>query len=245
MDEMEFAEVPDDCKIATPAPTEMTIVEQERRDVVENEIDANLAKGRAAYLAVGKGLAEILECRLYREDYPSFEEYCQDFWGISDSLAYKWAAAWRVAQNLADDVADMPILAWNMLDGFNPSHARKLSRLPPEQQVEAWSRAKEIQETPTAKVIGQVVEQFQDEFAAVDDMTKDEELDYLQRAEKAVGDAYEASKRFGKRLWLEKQIRKIDNYCGEVLPELREPLDKIRQICAAIEPPETQAPGTA
>jgi len=122
MDEMEFAEVPDDCKIAKPAATAMTLAEQERRDAVENDIDANLAKGRDAYLAVGKGLAEILESRLYRSDYASFEEYCQDFWGISDSLARKWVDAWRVATNLAEDVADMPILSWNMLEGFNPSH---------------------------------------------------------------------------------------------------------------------------
>jgi len=240
MDEMEFAEVPDDCRVAKTAGTAMTLAEQERRDIVENDIDANLGKGRDAYLAVGKGLAEILESRLYRSDYTSFEEYCQDFWGISDSLARKWADAWRVASNLAEAASDMPILAWNMLDGFNPSHARKLARLPAEQQVEAWSTAKAASETPTAKALGKVVEQLGVEYANVNDMTKDEELDYLQRAEKAVGDAYDEAKRFGTAQWVLKQDRKIERRCADVLPEIQEHLAKIRQICEAIQPPTAE-----
>lgn len=189
--------------------TVMTISEQERRDALENELDAALGVGRQAYLTVGRCLAEILDSRLYRSDYTTFEDYCTDFWGFSESLARRWADAYRVAKNLTADEEECPLLTWDALIGFQPAHAAVLKRLPADRQVEAWTAAKAVTPTPTAAMLDQVVKKHEAEFAAIDGMTKEEELKFQQTAEKEFDEAYIATKRVAWASMAEKKLHGI------------------------------------
>lgn len=55
-------------------------------------LDEVVVKFRQAFLDVACALREILERRLYREDFPTFEAYCSSR-GISRQHGYRLAAA--------------------------------------------------------------------------------------------------------------------------------------------------------
>lgn len=170
--------------------TELTIAEQKRRDVLEREIDVAMKRGREAALTIGRCFAEILETRLYRDDYVRFEDYAKDFWGVSESLARRWADASRIAKNLAgDDARESDVLFWGSLEGFRTDHARVLKPLPPAAQKATWEAAKAASPTPTAAMLSEVAKRFKPEAARIATMTTAEEIDYLSRREKATNEA--------------------------------------------------------
>ncbi|WP_101790856.1 hypothetical protein [Nonomuraea indica] len=72
--------------------------EQERADLATCE--AALDGLRLAWWAAGKALQTIRDARLYRADYPSFEEYCTDRWDMSRRQADRLIAAWPLAEQL-------------------------------------------------------------------------------------------------------------------------------------------------
>lgn len=70
----------------------------ERSDLVvcEQAIDTL----RVAFWAAGRALQVIRDGRLYREVYSSFDEYCEERWGIQRSYAHKLIRAWPLAERL-------------------------------------------------------------------------------------------------------------------------------------------------
>jgi hypothetical protein len=88
---------------ALPAPYEAlgdspNLVDVERDDLAACE--AAIDNLRIAYWAAGKALQVIRDARLYRADYPTFEEYCEQRWDMSRSYANRLIRAWPLAERL-------------------------------------------------------------------------------------------------------------------------------------------------
>lgn len=96
-------------------------------EVIRRELDS--------FLQVAEALLEVRKERLYRERYPTFEEYCERQWDMSARRARQILAASQVVENLRlpENVgAVLPV---------TESQARPLSRLAPEEQRPAWDAA--------------------------------------------------------------------------------------------------------
>ena len=90
---------------------------------LEQQVEDNLT----GFLKAGQALAEIHERRLYRADYPSFEKYLADRWGISRARGYQLIAAVEVSTRV---------------DIENEKQARVLAGHPVEAQREVVAQAK-------------------------------------------------------------------------------------------------------
>jgi DNA adenine methylase len=114
----------------TPSgPADLTA--KERRDLARLESIIQTAHRTA--LEEARALRVIRDQRLYRQNHPTFDAYCQSRWKMSRCHAYRlcdWAA---LVQHFVANGDNFPRLE---------SHARPLIRLTLEQQLSAW---KEVQ----------------------------------------------------------------------------------------------------
>lgn len=118
--------------------------------------------GLETYMKVGYALMEIRDNRLYRKEFKTFEDYCQEKWGRSRRWAYHMIEASSVAGILQNVNHGSQIPE-------TERQARPLTKLEtPEQQSEAWSNAVANSETgkPTAKEVNQEVEKILRELKA-------------------------------------------------------------------------------
>ncbi|MHB1350078.1 MAG: hypothetical protein ACYCYR_09415 [Desulfobulbaceae bacterium] len=138
--------------------TPLSVREEKRLAELEQIIQDNFR----GFVAVGQALAEIRDSRLYRVDYPTFEDYCRDLWDMSHRRADQLIAAKSVIDNLTTIVVTdgrdnlgtiVPKSDDNLAtivatpDGeksidilpANEAQARELARLQPEEQVKVWS----------------------------------------------------------------------------------------------------------
>jgi hypothetical protein len=104
----------------------LTAPEEERLYQCEEII----SRGIKTFVDVGKALAEIKNSKLYRLNYPTFEEYCRDKWLLSRSQVYNYISAGEVMENLSTMVDILPLPQ-------NERQARPLTELEPELQIEA------------------------------------------------------------------------------------------------------------
>ena len=142
--------MPDRQMIDISKKQELAPQEKNRLQELEGTIKTNLK----AFYEVGSALAEIRDSRLYRETHKTFEDYCRDRWDMKRDYAYKMIASSNVYKNLdVDNCIHKP---------FTESQARPLTKLEPEQQVEAWQQA--VETAPdgkvTAKHVKEVVNQI-------------------------------------------------------------------------------------
>ncbi|MGW2161861.1 hypothetical protein [Nonomuraea sp. NPDC001699] len=89
--------------LALPAPYEAlgdstNLIDVERDDLAACE--TAIHNLRIAYWAAGKALQVIRDARLYRADYPSFEDYCEQRWDMGRSYANRLIRAWPLAERL-------------------------------------------------------------------------------------------------------------------------------------------------
>lgn len=92
--------------------------------VVEKHLDS--------FLAVGKALAEIRSSRLYRQHFPTFEQYVKERWGLARSRADELIRSTSCAELLAANGVELPA-------NTTEAVVRPVSMLPsPELQVQAW-----------------------------------------------------------------------------------------------------------
>lgn len=90
-----------------------------------------IKRGSKVFIAVSEALMEIRDKRLYRENYPTFDEYCKEKWGFTARHGQRLLAAKEVTDNVR------PI-------GRIPDHesqARPMVGLPAETQREVWREA--------------------------------------------------------------------------------------------------------
>jgi hypothetical protein len=115
----------------------------ETRALAERE--AVIERGLATFVDVGTALAEIRDDRLYRAEHGTFEDYCRERWGFSDSRARQMIAAAQTVTNVT--VAGLPAPA-------NEGQARELARVPADRRAEVWRETVERTDgKPTAAAI--------------------------------------------------------------------------------------------
>ena len=64
------------------------------------QLETDIGEGLKTFMKVGTALLEIRDARLYRQDYNTFEEYCQERWNLSKTHSNRLIAASEVVQNL-------------------------------------------------------------------------------------------------------------------------------------------------
>ena len=52
-----------------------------------SELETKISMGMKTFVEVGNALLEIRDNRLYRESHKTFEDYCQEKWGMTDRRA--------------------------------------------------------------------------------------------------------------------------------------------------------------
>ncbi len=121
--------------------TEGMLIPSDKKRLAELEV---LIKDNfLAFYQVGCALAEINQKRLYRETHDTFEDYCSALWDIARRTAYQYIEASAVVENVRRG-AQIELLPQN------ERQARALTKLTPEQQVEAWQKA--VETAPEGKI---------------------------------------------------------------------------------------------
>lgn len=100
-----------------------------------------IANGLQTFYEVGTALADIRDSRLYRQQYRTFEDYCDQRWGMQRAHAYRLIEAAEVRENLSPMGDILPA---------NERQTRPLTELEPEAQRLAWEVVKET--APQGKV---------------------------------------------------------------------------------------------
>lgn len=121
-----------------------------------------IQRGLETFIEVGNALSQIRDRRLYAQSHQSFEEYCKERWGLKQSRAYQLMDAAQTIENLSQSstIVELP---------KNEAQCRPLTKLPPEQQAEAWQEA--VQSAPNGKVTAAHVQQIVEEkFSQVEDI---------------------------------------------------------------------------
>lgn len=90
-----------------------------------------IERGLNTFYDVGHALSEIRDSRLYRIASPTFEDYCQERWGMSRRRGYELIAAAAVVDNVRNSAQTLPA---------NEAQANELAGLEAETQAEVWQK---------------------------------------------------------------------------------------------------------
>src|SRR5262249_16640067 len=66
------------------------------------ELEVVIERGVKAFIEVGNALLEIREKRLYKEKYPTFEEYLDQRWGLKRQRGYELMEAAQIATAVSE-----------------------------------------------------------------------------------------------------------------------------------------------
>lgn len=66
------------------------------------QLEATIERGMQTFVEVGLALMEIRDGRLYRAEYGTFEEYCQERWGWERRHAYRLIDAAAAVENVSN-----------------------------------------------------------------------------------------------------------------------------------------------
>ena len=109
-------------------PEPLTTVERRKY----NDLDGIVEKGLQTFAEVGGALSIIRDQRLYREDFGTFEAYCQARCGWTDRRARQLIDAHEVVVGLLESGTTVPV---------SEGQARELVAVPVEQRAEVWKEA--------------------------------------------------------------------------------------------------------
>lgn len=171
------------------------------------QLEATIKHGLASFYEVGNALSAIRDMRLYRSEFKTFEEYCQDRWGFQRHYANRLIASAKVVEDLVPT-------------GTKPEServAREVAKAPEDKRQEVWQQAIERSGgKPTAAEVKAVVAEIceEEEESEEDDRPTDEEVSIARHALRAlISDAIEAWHSGG-------YLGAIDVKISEVLREL-------------------------
>jgi DNA adenine methylase len=122
----------------------------ERKEL--NQLEAVIVDAIKLQLDAAQALLRIRNCRLYRAEYDTFEEYCRCRWNMSREHGRRLCNWAEVSANLdanATNGGKLPL---------HESHARPLARLTPQQQHIAWHEIKKLPQ-PDARLIEKVCDE--------------------------------------------------------------------------------------
>lgn len=109
------------------------LVATDRKDFAR--LDGAIAKGLATFVEVGRALLEIRDRKLYRENYVTFEQYCEQRHQLTKSYA------WRLIES-AEVVEDLKKVAnWQQAQPILPANegqCRELLCVPDDALPEVW-----------------------------------------------------------------------------------------------------------
>lgn len=131
--------------VAEEQPKQLSVEEKEELAQLEKRI----GDGIRYFIDTGLALKKIRDSRLYRENFDTFEEYCQNKWQMGASNGHYLIASASVASNLE---GEKPLKA---------SHAHVLGKLPEDTRQEAWEevlRRSELQNE--GKITADLVEEI-------------------------------------------------------------------------------------
>lgn len=124
--------------------TSLTTIEQSELESYEVTIQLRL---HSFVADVGSALLAIRDDRLYRQQYPTFEDYCRERWGMVSRHVNRLIAAAKVVSHLGPMGLSLPI---------TERQVRPLTVLSPDQQREAWTVA--LETAPNGKMTAAHVE---------------------------------------------------------------------------------------
>jgi len=108
--------------------TELSLDETDELQRCEQIVE----RGLKTFFEVGAALMRVRDLRLYRVEYHTFENYCQERWGITRRHANRLVESAEVVHNVGP-IGPTP---------DNEAQARPLAKLKdPEEQRKAWERA--------------------------------------------------------------------------------------------------------
>ena len=146
-----------------------------------------IKQGLETFIEVGQALMVIRDKRLYRVGYGTFEDYCQDKWGINKRYANRIVAASEIINNLGP-IGPIPT---------KETHARPLTNLEPIIQKEVWKEVVKESEEQNIKITAKVVEQKVQEYKEVNEAiieSKKEPLFAINTPEELLKKAKEVAK---------------------------------------------------
>ena len=125
---------------------------QNRLTVLETIIE----QGQQTFIEVGVALIEIREKRLYKENFATFEGYCQTRWGWTRQRAYQLIESANVVSEMSTIVDISPKVQ-------NEGQARELAKIKnPQVRAQVWQKvnqmAQEVETVVTAKLVKDAVE---------------------------------------------------------------------------------------
>ncbi len=134
---------------------ELTEDEERDRLCLERKVE------RAFYEA-GTALKELRDKRLYRSTHHTFEEYCRERFAFGRRRPYLLIDAVAIVDNLSEKCDPM-----DHISGILPTNERQvrpLTKLEPEEQVEAWQQAVEANEgkVPPARLVKDAVQRIRE-----------------------------------------------------------------------------------
>lgn len=97
------------------------------------ELEDTIEKRIQAFYEIGEALNEIRNRKLFRDEFPSFGEYCQHRWGFAKQYAYRLIAAHKTLENV--DATE------EQKAGLRETHLRPLAILEPDEQKKAFNQA--------------------------------------------------------------------------------------------------------
>lgn len=112
------------------------------------ECEQVIERGLGTFVEVGQALLNIRDERLYRRDFATFEDYCEERWNIKRAHAYRLIAASEVVANLSP-IGDTPLPK-------NEGQARALGQFPADLHPAIMQTAVARYEAPTASEIERV-----------------------------------------------------------------------------------------
>ena len=145
-------EVPEAELVTDLLPTEelpLSPEERERFITLDREVEDS-------FLTAARALREISKRRLYRESYPTFEDYIRDRFDFTKRLAYYYIDAANIADNLSESELKVHILP------TSETQLRPLKNLSPDDQRKVWQRAVEKAngKTPSGAIVRETKEEL-------------------------------------------------------------------------------------
>jgi N6-adenosine-specific RNA methylase IME4 len=119
------------------------------------QLEETIRQGLNTFVDVGNALLEIRDKRLYRQEYSTFEEYCNKQWNFTKQRVYQ----------LMDSASVMDTLQKSTTVDFFPTserQARPLASLETDEQVEVWQQIVEdsLENNITANVVLNAVKNY-------------------------------------------------------------------------------------
>lgn len=125
----------------------LTPEEQSRKAELETVIQGGVTQ----FLQVGQALMEMRDSELFREEFGTFEQYCNDRWNFDKSTGYRLMKAFEVSTQTS-------------VHGFTPPNeraARPLSKLKAPEHLEMAAKVLATHEKPDVRAVEAVVKAVQ------------------------------------------------------------------------------------